>query len=196
MDYRKRTFRGAKIEDCILDFENMRKTAEKQSRTTTDEFRKRLYDGMAISYQTVVNRLLNDFNYHLKKTQMKNPLQKWKEDFERMATSCLEQAINPNSLSSVPETIKNDANFPKQQKGLFEGMSTGYGVVVSQIEILLGLGDSQIEVEDAVKLMREQLTNKSNEITEVMKEDMDPYKRGFYSGIKSSYISAMTHMNL
>lgn len=62
MEYRKRMFRGAKIEDCILDFENMRKISEQKAQTSTDEFRKRLYDGMAITYQTVVSRLCNDFD--------------------------------------------------------------------------------------------------------------------------------------
>lgn len=192
MDYRKKAFRGAKIEDCILDFENMRQTSEHKAQISTDEYRKRLYDGMAISYQTVVSRLCNDFDYNLEMINLKNPLEKWKNDFERMANSCTEQAKKPLDITNVPGGIRDEIG-PEMQEGLFEGMATGYKMIVSQMEIIIELGTNENNLQKIVKLLKEQLTKKSNDITVILKEK-DGFKNGFYSGLKSSYISAIAHL--
>ncbi|TKG97592.1 hypothetical protein FC682_27080, partial [Peribacillus simplex] len=61
-DYRKKMFRGAKIEDCILDFIDMEKEL---SRTleTADEQERQLLLGMSKAYRLIVNRLVREFDY-------------------------------------------------------------------------------------------------------------------------------------
>jgi hypothetical protein len=195
MDYRKRTFRGAKIEDCILDFELMRKTAEKHSQTSNDNYKKRLYDGMALAYQTVVNRLANDFDYTLEENDMDNLFERWINDFKRMRNSCLEQAKKPLDISNVPEQIKSELNSNKQ-KGLFEGMATGYNMIVSQLGVLSRLVTDNQNIADIVNQIKAQLNNESEEFAVQSNQEGDDFAKGFYSGLSSSYKSAIAHMTM
>lgn len=125
---------------------------------------------------------------------LKNPLQKWKDDFERMANTCLEQAKEPLDIKDIPDGIKEEVDS-EMQKAVFEGMATGYKMIISQIEVIIELGAKHNDLKDVLKLLKEQLTRKANEFSELLREK-DSFKNGFYSGLKSSYVSAITHMKL
>ncbi|MCM3623638.1 ClpX C4-type zinc finger protein [Brevibacillus borstelensis] len=62
-DFRKKTFRGAKIEDIIQEFERLIQLCE-QNRDKSDSLdRQRFYEGMAIAYTTVSLKLKGEFDY-------------------------------------------------------------------------------------------------------------------------------------
>lgn len=62
-DFRKKTFRGAKIEDVILELEKLSLLCEEKSKSSEQLERQRFYEGMAIAYTTIVVKLKGDFDY-------------------------------------------------------------------------------------------------------------------------------------
>ena len=62
-DFRKKTFRGAKIEDIILELEKLSLLCEEKSISSEQIERKRFYEGMSIAYTTIAVKLKGDFDY-------------------------------------------------------------------------------------------------------------------------------------
>lgn len=62
-DFRKKTFRGAKIEDTILELEKLSALCEEKSQSGDQLERQRFYEGMAIAYTTIAVKLKGDFDY-------------------------------------------------------------------------------------------------------------------------------------
>ncbi|MBP1991108.1 ClpX C4-type zinc finger protein [Paenibacillus eucommiae] len=62
-DFRKKNFRGAKIEDMIDYLEAMIQDSEKHIVKTDDPLRQRFFEGMTIAYTMIAMKLKNDFDY-------------------------------------------------------------------------------------------------------------------------------------
>lgn len=62
-DFRKKTFRGAKIEDVIIEFEKLAQLCEEKIKASAETERQRFYEGMAIAYTTVALKLKGEFEY-------------------------------------------------------------------------------------------------------------------------------------
>ena len=62
-DFRKKTFRGAKIEDVILELEKLSLLCEEKSQSSKQLERQRFYEGMAIAYTTIAVKLKGGFGY-------------------------------------------------------------------------------------------------------------------------------------
>jgi ClpX C4-type zinc finger len=62
-DFRKKTFRGAKIEDIILELEKLSSLCEEKSKSSDQLERQRFYEGMAIAYTTIAVKLKGDLDY-------------------------------------------------------------------------------------------------------------------------------------
>ncbi|MDF1509876.1 ClpX C4-type zinc finger protein [Robertmurraya sp. DFI.2.37] len=62
-DFRKKTFRGAKVEDIILELEKLSSLCDEKSRNSEELTRQRFYEGMAIAYTTIAVKMKNDFDY-------------------------------------------------------------------------------------------------------------------------------------
>jgi hypothetical protein len=62
-DFQKKLFRGAKIEDLILDLELLNKEYEDTIKKTEDIDRKRFYEGMAVAFKIVSMKLKGEFEY-------------------------------------------------------------------------------------------------------------------------------------
>lgn len=62
-DFRKKTFRGAKIEDVILEVEKLSTLCEEKAKNSKQLERQRFYEGMAIAYTTIAVKLRGDFDY-------------------------------------------------------------------------------------------------------------------------------------
>ena len=62
-DFRKKTFRGAKIEDVILELEKLSLLCEEKAKGCEPLERQRFYEGMAIAYTTISVKLKGDFDY-------------------------------------------------------------------------------------------------------------------------------------
>lgn len=62
-DFRKKTFRGAKIEDVILELEKLSTLCEEKSQNSSQLERQRFYEGMAIAYTTIAVKLKGNFDY-------------------------------------------------------------------------------------------------------------------------------------
>lgn len=62
-DFRKKMFRGAKIEDLIISFDELSKQCEEYIKKSETMERQRFYEGMAIAYQTVALKLKGAFDY-------------------------------------------------------------------------------------------------------------------------------------
>jgi hypothetical protein len=61
--FSKKTFRGAKIEDIIIELEKLSQLCEQKINTSDQLERQRFYEGMAIAYTTVVLKLKGEFDY-------------------------------------------------------------------------------------------------------------------------------------
>ncbi|GAK14525.1 ClpX C4-type zinc finger protein [Geomicrobium sp. JCM 19039] len=61
--FRKKTFRGAKIEDLILELEKLSSLCEEKSNRSDQIQSQRFYEGMAIAYTTIAVKLKGDFDY-------------------------------------------------------------------------------------------------------------------------------------
>lgn len=62
-EFRKKTFRGAKIEDTILELEKLSSLCDEKSKSSEVLERQRFYEGMAIAYTTIAVKLKGDFDY-------------------------------------------------------------------------------------------------------------------------------------
>ncbi|KMK77721.1 ClpX C4-type zinc finger protein [Alkalihalobacillus pseudalcaliphilus] len=62
-DFRKKTFRGAKVEDLIKELENLSTLCEGKSEQSAHIERQRFYEGMAIAYTTIAVKLKGEFDY-------------------------------------------------------------------------------------------------------------------------------------
>ena len=61
-DFRKKTFRGAKVEDLIKELENLSTLCEGKSEQSAHIERQRFYEGMAIAYTTIAVKLKGEFD--------------------------------------------------------------------------------------------------------------------------------------
>lgn len=62
-DFRKKMFRGAKIEDIILELEKLSQLCEVKTKDSQQIERQRFYEGMAIAYTTIALKLKGEFDY-------------------------------------------------------------------------------------------------------------------------------------
>ncbi|EFU42486.1 hypothetical protein PVOR_09480 [Paenibacillus vortex V453] len=62
-EFRKKMFRGAKIEDTILELEKLSLLCESYMDKSESIDRQRFYEGMAIAYTTVALKLKGEFDY-------------------------------------------------------------------------------------------------------------------------------------
>lgn len=62
-DFRKKTFRGAKIEDLLMELEKLSSLCEEKSKSSEQLERQRFYEGMAVAYTTIAVKLKGDFDY-------------------------------------------------------------------------------------------------------------------------------------
>ncbi|ALS26240.1 ClpX C4-type zinc finger domain-containing protein [Paenibacillus sp. 32O-W] len=62
-DFRKKLFRGAKIEDVIMELEKLSQLCEEKTKNSQSLERQRFYEGMAIAYTTVALKLKGEFDY-------------------------------------------------------------------------------------------------------------------------------------
>lgn len=62
-DFRKKLFRGAKIEDLIVDLDLLVGNCEETAIHAGDVGRQRFYEGMAVAYRTVSQKLKGQFEY-------------------------------------------------------------------------------------------------------------------------------------
>ena len=62
-DFRKKLFRGAKIEDLIVDVDALVANCEETARRADDLGKRRFYEGMAVAYQILSQKLKGKFEY-------------------------------------------------------------------------------------------------------------------------------------
>ena len=62
-EFRKKIFRGAKIEDIILELERLGTLCEEKAQNCVLIERQRFYEGMAIAYTTIAVKLKGNFDY-------------------------------------------------------------------------------------------------------------------------------------
>ena len=63
-DFRKKTFRGAKLEDLILEVERLEKEFDRTYHSTQETDRKLFYEGMVVAFKIVVMKIKGEFEYH------------------------------------------------------------------------------------------------------------------------------------
>ncbi|CAN7664882.1 hypothetical protein LJR015_002788 [Peribacillus frigoritolerans] len=192
-DYRKKMFRGAKIEDCILDFIDMEKEL---SRTleTADEQERQLLFGMSKAYRLIVNRLVREFDYLKGGDMVNTKVKDLISSLKRRTSEAKEQSknnvldlVNGMYYDDIPEEAKEEiTKVPQElQRGLFEGMALGYEKIVIDLELLLESTDNDkiahIEKNLAkYKKIAEMLKNK-------FKEDEIDFRSGYIQGEMSAY---------
>lgn len=199
-DYRKRMFRGAKIEDCIQEFIQMERTTKMQMKNDERDFAL-LSKGMNSAYQYVVNRMVREFEYNEEVIKLKNQLVQLEKQYRKLAENNLEQ-----SKKNLFETLKESyylENIPDEaltdlenmstdnQKGLFVGMSMAYEQVANYISIIINRSDnlSEQDINHLLSLIEANAFMKASD--EELIEDAETYQNGFMNGIKAAYSLAM-----
>ncbi|MGG3569664.1 hypothetical protein ABET11_23720 [Priestia megaterium] len=206
-NYRKRMFRGAKIEDCILDFIDMEKELTKSIKVTTGDERL-LLSGMSKAYRMIVNRLVREFDYSKGGVAMDIKLTELIESLEKRALDAKEKS-NVNEMNilkggfydEIPDEAKEEIKkIPLElQKGLFEGMSIAYEKIMIDLGLIL-------KSEDADKLSHtERLSVNYQRMSDMLKEkfelDKTDYRSGYLQGEASAYqmvgeeIQMIFHLN-
>ena len=114
-DFRKKTFRGAKIEDVILELEKLSLVCEEKSKGSEQLERHRFYEGMAIAYTTIAVKLKGDFDYIEPKV------------IDELYNA-LEETSNPSSINNT-ENITT-CSFCRRSKEEVGELAMGPGVSI------------------------------------------------------------------
>lgn len=114
-DFRKKTFRGAKIEDVILELEKLSTLCEEKSKSSDQLERQRFYEGMAIAYTTIAVKLKGDFDYIEPKV------------IDELYNA-LEKTSNPNSISNTEHVTT--CSFCRRSKDEVGELAMGPGVSI------------------------------------------------------------------
>ncbi|MDH2454861.1 hypothetical protein PQ796_30765 (plasmid) [Priestia megaterium] len=194
-NYRKKMFRGAKIEDCIIDFIDMEKELNKSIKTTTGD-EKLLLSGMSKAYRMIVNRLVREFDYskggitmNVKITDLIESLKKRAIDAKNQSSSNTVDVLKSGYYNEIPDEAKEEIKKVPQefQKGLFEGMSIAYEKIIIDLESLL-------KTEDSDKLIHvERLLVNYQRLIEMLKGKFElnvnetTYRSGYLQGESSIY---------
>ncbi|MDP1422075.1 hypothetical protein Q8G35_27910 [Peribacillus simplex] len=191
-DYRKKMFRGAKVEDCILDFIDMEKEL---SRTleTADEQERQLLLGMSKAYRLIVNRLVREFDYpkggdsvNVKIKELISSLKRRISAAKEESKNNLTDLVNGMYYADIPEEAKDEIAKVPQELHLFEGMAVGYEKIIIDLELLLESSDhdkiSHIEISVAkYKKIADMLKDK-------FKEDEGDLRSGYIQGEMAAYV--------
>lgn len=142
-DYRKRLFRGAKVEDCILFFEENARKAGEHKNEASDDYEKGFWEGNRLAYQAAAQKLRWDFDY--KKDEWEQEITKKVhhliEAIDRMEQSARDQASAGKAKLLRQAEPKADAVFLEKvreipeayMKGVMEGMATTYRLAAAKL---------------------------------------------------------------
>lgn len=114
-DFRKKTFRDAKIEDVILELEKLSSLCEEKSKSSDPLERQRFYEGMAIAYTTIAAKLKGDFDYIESKV------------IDELYNA-LEKTLNPNSINNTEHVTT--CSFCRRSKEQVGELAIGPGVSI------------------------------------------------------------------
>lgn len=115
-DFRKKTFRGAKIEDVILELEKLSSLCEEKSNDSDQLERQRFYEGMAIAYTTIAVKLKGDFDYI-------------EPEVIDELYNALEKTSNPNNVNINVESVST-CSFCRRSKEEVGELAMGPGVSI------------------------------------------------------------------
>lgn len=193
MDYRKRMFRGAKIEDCIEDFIQMELTTREQIQDEDTEYRL-IAKGMNSAYRYVVNRMVRDFEYKKEELRLRTKFEELEKIFRRLVENNLEQSKKDlyetvqesYYKDDIPEEAMEDLKkmTPDFQKGMFEGMSFAYEQVANYISIMLDTADKLSE-KNVHNIL--QHINKNSLVEDEVEESATTYQEGLANGMKAGF---------
>ncbi|SFU59251.1 ClpX C4-type zinc finger protein [Alicyclobacillus macrosporangiidus] len=62
-EFRKKLFRGAKVEDLIHDLDDLSQSCERTAIQADDPLKRRFYEGMSVAYYLVSQKLKGRFEY-------------------------------------------------------------------------------------------------------------------------------------
>ncbi|WP_078394397.1 hypothetical protein [Shouchella patagoniensis] len=190
MDYRKRMFRGAKIEDCIEDFIQLEITSRTQSKSGD-----KIYQGMNTAYRYVVNRMVREFDYKKGDRLMRNQFIELEKHFRRQTDSSIAQSTESlydqvkeaPYLDGIPEEAIDELQqlTPEYQKGMFEGMAFAYEQVANYLSIYIANTNELTEtsVHELLDLIQKNKIVQDEKIAEGTKT----YQEGFTNGVKAGF---------
>ncbi|MBM7837228.1 hypothetical protein JOC54_000459 [Alkalihalobacillus xiaoxiensis] len=194
MEYRKRMFRGAKIEDCIKDFIQMEQVTREQVEKDTGELQT-ISKGMNQAYRNVVNRMVRDFEYKKEELAMREKIEEAAKLFQQLAQNNRE--LSQKSLyesiqetyykSDIPEeAIEELKNTPREfHEGMFEGLSFAYEQAAAYLAIVLQ-GEQTVN-EKSINFVIDQINDNHLMKQDKFGEEAKTYQQGFVQGVKSGF---------
>ncbi|MBM7095937.1 hypothetical protein JSY36_09235 [Bacillus sp. H-16] len=191
--YRKRMFRGAKIEDCILDFSKMaRTTARDKQQGDADEA---LFNaGMNAAFTFVVNRLAREFDYKRGDEALIYELKNIKTMFLKKAEEAMKQSRESVGLQAdnafydqIPEEAKAEINnIPQEfQQGMFEGIAMSYEGTVKDLGILIE-SDGE-KTPETIKELIKALEGSAKSNRKKGGGEGQTYRDGLYQGLVAGF---------
>ncbi|MFT8872940.1 MAG: hypothetical protein ABF868_11760 [Sporolactobacillus sp.] len=190
-DYRKKVFRGAKIEDCILLFEKNEKQAKAQKEDTKDKGEKRFFEGLALAYKFASQTLRWEFDYK-------------KDEWEKRIILKIENIIKQLELFEsnsriIPvnlDLVKKHSMSEDLQKGIYKGMAHGYSTIVNRLknELINRKGKESVGniVSDCIQEFEYITKNYRKESDEAE----DDFIKGFFGGINLAYNNALKQLKV
>ncbi|MCE4052066.1 hypothetical protein [Bacillus sp. Au-Bac7] len=192
-EYRKKMFRGAKIEDCIIDFIEMEKELN-TSLETTDKQERQMLLGMSKALRLIVNRLVREFDYTVGGDIVNAKLKDFISSIERRVNEANKQSsISMNDLlnkmfyDDIPDEAKEEiAKVPTNyQKGLWEGMALGYEKIIVDLQVILHSEENNKL--SLLKINADKFEKLAQMFKDKWKEDEMDYRSGFMQGEMSAY---------
>lgn len=190
-DYRKKMFRGAKIEDCIMEFQNRHQRAREQMNEAAEPGEKRFFEGIALAYQMAAQKLRWEFDY--KKEEWEQEITQKIETVIREIERCEEAARTAQSapLAEIPAEIP-----PEARKGVFEGMALAYRLIVQKLRWELEQRAGKESMGQIAAYCISEFERIASETEAHHRQTSDAFAEGFANGMVAAYRSAVLQLKL
>ena len=190
-NYRKKMFRGAKIEDCILEFENNERQAKIRKEEVKDKCEKRFYEGLSLAYRLVSQKLRWEFDYK-------------KEEWEEKIVNKIEKIIKQieefelNISSQKPSIeLEKEHNIPiSLQIGQYKGMALGYSSIRNKLEKELSQRRGKEKIGEIIADCIDEFEFISDYYRKEIEKAEDDFIKGFLGGNLIAYQNVLKQLKL
>jgi hypothetical protein len=205
-DYRKRLFRGAKVEDCILFFEENALKAKERKIEASDDYEKGFWEGNRLAYQMAAQKLRWDFDYKTEEWEQGiiKKVEELIKQIERMEQSSRDQTdtsisqflkqVEPKVSSTFMDNVQE---IPQEyMKGMFEGMAITYRLVISKLRSEIEAREGTEGIGNIIKDCIQDFERAASMYKLNAQKTQDTFSKGFLNGSYAAYQVVLKQLKL
>ncbi|QPA32509.1 hypothetical protein [Thermaerobacillus caldiproteolyticus] len=205
-DYRKRLFRGAKIEDCILFFEENELKAKERKNEASNDYEKGFWEGNRLAYQMAAQKLRWDFDYKTEEWEQ-GIIKKVEELIKQI--EMMEQSSRNQTDTSISQFLKqvepkvssafmdNVQEIPEEyMKGMFEGMAITYRLVISKLRSEIEAREGTEGIGNIIKDCIQDFERAAGMYKLNAEKTQDTFSKGFLEGAHAAYQVVLKQLKL